>query len=563
MPTRVVPIRIGFASPEPVAEPQRTYYRQLSTVFFGSSASASDLEAKRTLPVVSERLTPLESIARIILDEIEGEALQYVLLDLGGPDETDILQLNLIAGAVEAAEILITDSQIVVGILLPVPIDARDVATAILQRAGADERIRILSADGETWGAYFDRVPVPAELASWAEAARTSPAAKLESRLIRRVGQYRLVPNGPLLRHFYDGHLAVDEIYGLLTDWLGARGFPPGTRIVYDTRFSTWFRAPLEAALRHAELWDDARPFDDHEAADADAFVLPIIRTGDTLARLLGRRSSKAAAPDIWSLLSTQGDGAAGERPINFQRASSGLETVFVSYALRVEIGEIPDQAFWEGSGLGAIDPNEENLASPFSSDSIWGMTFEAGLVTEKTVPTRRPPVGYVPDFGEIAKRNGPFIAAKVHARLRERFLGSLPPSIGFLCPAELHAEILADSLRSLAGHDTIAAERELIDKFAANPSLSHEAIRLLDPKTFEALQGWRNLVLRVSSPERPKIVLLDEFDVTGGTFGGLFRLARAFDLPVLCTISLASYHHVDVTPSVPHLTLYEMGRPW
>ncbi|HEX8063258.1 MAG TPA: hypothetical protein VF535_08575, partial [Allosphingosinicella sp.] len=168
---------------------------------------------------------------------------------------------------------------------------------------------------------------------------------------------------------------------------------------------------------------------------------------------------------------------------------------------------------------------------------------------------------GYVPHFGHLVRTNGPFIAAKVDALLHRRFPNLLPPSIAFLCPKEDNASTLAGSLQGLAGHDTIYVERAIIETFLKKgPGLD---IRSVNDKygTLEKLETWRQLVRRVSHVERPSLVLLDEFHLSGGTLTGLYNLASAFELPVLCSVSLAAFGPQTAHLTVPHVALYQFGR--
>jgi hypothetical protein len=234
-----------------------------------------------------------------------------------------------------------------------------------------------------------------------------------------------------------------------------------------------------------------------------------------------------------------------------------------VNYALRVDPGEaLDDYEFWKASGIEPVFPEDEKLGCPFPADAMWSMIFEAGLIPERTVPRRRKSIGLVPDFGKIAALNGSYIATKVDALLTATFAGSIPRSVAFLCPAEDHARTLARALRGLAGRDTIHIDRAIIESFRKHPDRGLPSMRAEFPETYLALDVWRRLTFGVAPTERPQIVLLDEFNVSGGTFRGLFALASSFDLSVLCTMSLATYGS-DVAPtSVPHLTLYRMGRP-
>src|SRR5699024_3495135 len=130
------------------------------------------------------------------------------------------------------------------------------------------------------------------------------------------------------------------------------------------------------------------------------------------------------------------------------------------------------------------------------------------------------------------ANANGPFIATKFDAVLEKRF-GSGRPELAFLCPAERNAQKLADCMRDLVGYSTIRVKREVIDLFAAGKTLteveslfSHEASDQTSRTAFHQLETLSNVNEKLPRSERPSLVLLDEFTVSGRTFLGLIRIA-------------------------------------
>lgn len=573
----VVPVRFGFSKPTAVLPRHRTYYQRIATLCFsdGTVADALDVVCGETVPVAAERSLSFESVAELLGGAFPEDA-DRILIDMGGPEEKDVTRPSALMGVVLAVDTLRQrNPQAAVTILLPFEISPDDVVLPSLKRLVAHPAVRVITNEGTVSGSYFESIDgadgqIGAQVRTWAADARVDPLDGLRGKLIRRVGQYQLPGNEAIIRRLYDGSRAFGEIYELATRRLQDFAATGGGSVAYDVRHSHWFRGPIEAALRDVRLladsWSLEDPTDVIRLGETGLLLLPIIRTGTSLGKLIAPiLDGKRTTPRIWSLLSTQGAVPRdGTRRISI--AGTRQRFVQAEYSLFVDAGDsAPDIAFWQTAPIESLSPATEPPGEMLSADSMWGMIFQAGLTVETPVPKHRKSIGFTPDFGEIAEDNGPFIASKVEGLLENVFAGDLPPSIGFLCPDEPNAKKVAESLRNLAGHDTIFVGRNLIDwKSADGGRLHATALKRVERELAivrEKLSAWRDLVRRVSESERPQIVLLDEFNLTGRTFRGLHKLAAEFDLPVLCTMSLVSYWDDPRGLDIPHLTLYRMGR--
>jgi hypothetical protein len=502
------------------------------------------------------------------------ESASNILLDIGGPDEKDVTLPNALVGVVLAVDrIRKRNGGAAIGILLPFALSEGDLVLPSLERLVEDPLVRLVTGDGTATGSHFAGGEQDARaIARWSAEARVDPIEALEKRLIRRVGQYKLQGSEEIIRRLYDGSRAFSEIYELTLNRLSDLPEDSSGRIGYDVRQSNWFRGPVEAALRDAGLadrsWYLGEELDLRLLGETDLLLLPIVRTGASLRKLVGAAASNDRAPPrVWSLLSTQGtQPKQGTRRIAVASQDGRQRFTQVQYALRVDPGdEAVDVSFWQGAPIEPLDPNREPSGEILTADAMWGMIFEAGLMPESPVPKHREPIGFIPNFGAIARLNGPFLATKVEGLLANAFASSLPPSVGFLCPEEPNASELAESLRELVGQDTIYVGRDLItsrvDRSAPLPARTRQRAERNLNKVRSKLEAWQNLVSRLPEGERPHIVLLDEFNVSGSTFRGLFNLACEFELPVLCTMSLVSYSEEPLGVDVPHLALYRMGH--
>lgn len=462
----------------------------------------------------------------------------------------------------------------IIVILLPFALRPGDCGLQSLERLVDHQMVRLVTCDGKTLGRYFsENVPVAArleqEIGRWTVEARMSPMEELEGKLVRRVGQYKLDESSNIIRHLYDGGRAFGAIYELAVQHLRSFSTHDTGRICYDVRHSHWFRGPVEAALRDTGLLERSFPLDGEvnsdELRNVGHLLLPIVRTGSSLAKLVEPAvEAGKGLPRIWALLSTKGSPEKqGGRPTELVLRSGASVNASVEFSLKVEAGDqAEDLNFWQKAPIEPIGSFDEPFSEGLSSDSMWGMILEAGLVDETPVPLHRASIGYTPNFGRIAERNGPFIASKVEGLLEGKFGGRLPPSIGFLCPREQHAESVAKSLRELAGYDTIFVGRSLIQKYVDPADPGHD--KAMANSDFDEIKGkleiWKNLVHSVSPQERPQIILLDEFNLSFRTFDGLRKLASDFDLPVKCAVSLVSYLERPPCYDLPHYWLYHMG---
>jgi hypothetical protein len=467
--------------------------------------------------------------------------------------------------------LLENEPELVVGLFCPLELADGDLVSPTLRRAAQNQRLRVLFGSGTCWGAYFEtHRPNLSQVSKWTAEAKTDSRDLLKNKVIRRVGRYKLRGQDEILVHYLDGRRAFSEIYDIVFDLLSRCDDRGWKRILFDSRLSAWFEGPVEAALQarglttiSASVTNKTRRQDICSAETL--LMLPIVRSGRTVRKLLGKPTSQSL-PEIWSLLSTAG-GTERDGRRSIAKTKDGVP-IWVNYALRVSSPNERILRAWTDTQTKPADPLTEDLAKPFSAMAMWGMTLEAGIAPEKPVPKHREPLGYVPDFGRIAVLNGPFIAEKVQASLSRQFGGVLSNQLVFLCPAEPNARDLATCLRDLAGHDTIHVSRELIDPLTSidgeaavshvlQSQQSHPAYR----ETFAQLKALAELCRELDQNERPQIVLIDEFSYSNSTIRGLYNLATAYGLRVLCSVCLGHFgdNKPDTSP-VAHLALYHLN---
>lgn len=562
----VLPIRLGDVVPSQVDITCRTFYERIADVFFLMSESGQQisLECLRPLPIVSAHALQPLIIANQLIAEIKRAAHldSGVLVDVGGPDERSLLKPTVVQALNEAILQLLNErSDLKVGIFIPIRLNSQDhSATALLQTLNTNMQVRCLFGDGSHWGRFFDARNVPSsEVRQWLEAARTDPIEILKNKIIRRVGHYSLPSASQTYINYYDGQEAKAEIFRVLRDKLQELQTEATiNRVFYLTHSSKWFEGPVVHALQATGLAANARKINSIKPVNelrspGCLLLLPIVRTGDTLRKLLRAKLKIKGTgyPRVWSLLSTDGpEDAKGTRPVKLHADDPPIQ---VEYCVLVRGVSKWAQNTINALEFSGIDPEKEDLAQPFTPSAMWSMILESGMIIEDE-GGRVGRLGYVPNFEKLAAANGSFLAAKFIALLKKRF-GSQLPDIVFLCPAERHAQKLADCLRDLAGFGTIRVKRPIIDLFASGKSLddvksdfsanaADRDIRL----SFFQLSMLRNANEKLVSYEKPSVVLLDEFSFSGSTTRGLYRLSKAFGLDVLCQITLGDFNPRSVT---------------
>ena len=116
---------------------------------------------------------------------------------------------------------------------------------------------------------------------------------------------------------------------------------------------------------------------------------------------------------------------------------------------------------------------------------------------------------------------------------------GGLPPEPTLVCPDEIGARALSSALQSMYNYTPILIPRPIITAFTKG-KLTCEDV-LSEPKYTTA--GWFNQLNELSkSSSQRRLILLDEFNVTGKTLKGLRSLVACFNLNLFCSFTLVDF---------------------
>lgn len=583
----LVTYRAGF--PQPLSNSQIDYYQRTSELLFrspdGAPSKISDQQV--TLPISTEHAQDVTTFAQQIVDRAtKGDATQ-IIIDLGGPAENEVPRVNILSGLVSAVERLTEGSGTLrIAVILPVSIDENDTARPMLEKMSERPQACVLFAsNGELLGTAFSSGQFTRdEYFQIRNDAKSDPIKKLELKLVRKIGHYYL-PNDKYFRFFYDGSYSTDEIRDVVSNFLELTRKNKFARIYFDCEISSWFRRPVLDALTAQGLEDASKDISTVEklpkgVLDPETLILlPIVRTGDTVRRLL-KNFNSTSQPRVWTLLSTEGsENYEGIRDVPMN-ASKDSPNVPVQYALRVTPLETYDRNVFKDLSELAGDPTLEDISQPFGVAAMWGMILDAGVDSERPVPPHkdRKPLGFVPNMGGLARKNSALIAAKVTAILNRKFGGTLSPNLTFFFPQEEHAQSLALAIGSLARQEAVAIHRDIIQCLVANQQNVQAEADLkkflmspnAEPKAkisekelddfFAKLDYLRSQARAVGAEDAPQVILIDEFDSSGKTIEGMYLLAGLFGLKVRCSISLASFPQKPIDRPVLHIPLYEIG---
>lgn len=563
----ILPFRFRSATPERPSEKEQEFYRTLARLLFDDAdLDHANFRCDETIPVPTGHNHSYEFFSDVITERFDPTCTHFVV-DMGGVEENGVPSYNVLVGLNEAAKLLFKRSPLVLfGVLISGNIAETDAAS--VGKLVTDRRVRLIVKTGEALGAYYKDRPFPSdELKRAINNLVADPAERLRRRLIRRVGIFDIDPKRELQFYYYDGRDAHPQIRDLVFTFVNHMVRDRRVEHVYvDSSHSLWFTGPVKSALKDAGIEEKAI----HQlngGMDANVnvevsggyslVILPIVRTGESLRRILSKVRSDAELERVvvWSLLSVAGDKPMyGTHPVPLDGLAFKLRSKPVTYALKVPAEPVGLHAMWRNARDLAVDPSRDSLATALSAAEMWGMIFESGLVPESPVPTHRDSLGLVPDYGNIALCNGPLIAARISSILDETYKALLPPTIPFLLPREPNAEALANCVSEREGNETILISREIVSsaREARDKNGIRENLKKIGKKRksdllteydllarrLEYLSTWTSKYPR---QDVPRVVLMDEFEFSGQTLRDMFSLARIFDLEVLCAICLGN----------------------
>lgn len=558
MKSLILPIR--FRKPvNRIAAPTEEFLKKVAAVALSSDEplEASCLEV---YPIANPRDFPPGPLASDVLSlTIDHDDLSLLIIDVGGPNESEVLQPRFVialAAMISSVRKRLTDIQII--LTLPSRLDDEDEFAPMLETVFRENNVIRFFYDDTSVESHLCSEQVYSEkkllVESWLAVAMTSPKKLLERKMVCHIGNYVIPDLNKNVHDYYEGDFATKEIYEiackLISELLETN---PHMKVLFDDRVSHWFARPINNALNYFDDQIEAIRFSDLDDElpldDVGLVLFPICRTG-------------RSAQDV---LEKIGFGGQGGEPTVVTFLDVGPEENIVDDLRQIELrdGEVSvpvkviawlgDRAnrlssLWNGLEVTPLPTSEIDLAGMLPSDSMWAMIYEAGLEDETDVPSYRPSLGRIPSFTKLIDLNGPLFAAKINKTLGRIFGPDVGRNFAFFHPDEPTANKLAACVWDLADWDSVSMKSRLIElaeHITDAPTLldraQAESAELGDyaKKKIEELRFvTRNASAGSYLPFR--IVLLAEFQASGGRMRGLINLAGMLGWEILGSISLA-----------------------
>jgi hypothetical protein len=535
-----LPMRVGQKTTEPVTKEFRSLYSLVASWFIGSRAECAS--SNLTIPLSNE--ADLHDRASDIYERLAKSNADLVVIDLANSPRGLLPQYSVVHGLMEICERAL---QIYAGVckvvlLFPDELWNEDPVMVALRPLVGSGHAWIVTDRGGLTGASPPNGIEPAAYEAALRAARSSPLWLLRQKLVRQHGHFFRYREGThhhcVYYYYYDGQHCTNEITFLLAETLDKPGLKSRIVLLEDPNFD-WLKGGVEAAtiksqhsLRTFKLTDPGLGIDG-QVPDEPIIILSICDTADNFSKIIGAllQLNPACNPHVISLMSTEGSSEERGRRI----VSVGQSQYTINYFLKVGQPKYPAGQCRQCRCNVPPSSSRDFETDPahLSSFAMWSMIIESGLKGEQDVPQGRPSLGLVPDFPELIDKNGPYIARKMHKTLTT-MKGSLPRDPIVICPDEIGAKALADALTHLFKYTVNRVPREVIDKRSqvpANASDTGDNTWILQLQSLQA----RN--------DETELIVLDEFNATGGTRTRLRELLERFGLGVRCYFSLFDFN--------------------
>lgn len=443
-------------------------------------------------------------------------------------------------------------------LLLPtLPADGDDVRS-ILDAHISSGRLVLLSEGATSLpGGLLEDPARRSALATVLANLQPSALDRLQDKMVRRLGHFIRQLDGRIVRcarYFYDGTWCTAEVQELLIAELRSLSVPTRPPLLFHCPMSRWLGETVMACAE--ELNSTAHDLSQFLVSPtppcpldpAPVVVLDMVDTGQAIRNLFRHLRSWGlrGAPRVYSVMTTRStDEAARVRQVVVDD-----QPIDVHYFMRVaqQVAQPPNCPQCK-LGIVPTDPSPESDSGMLSAYDFWDLVGEVGLKPEDDVPPHRSSAGEVPKLPELVQRHGPWLASRLWRRL-QRASNELPTDTLFVCPDQRGAQVLTDFLRLVVGAASIRIPRDDIDAVAAGAALA------MTPPPPSPQPLWK---VQLAKSTVAEVVVLDEFNWSGGTFHALTQLLLAHGKTVAAYACLA-----DLNPStskdfgVPCYSLYE-----
>lgn len=554
---QVIRYTFGACSSEPISDKTREFYAWIASVLSREECQVvpiSDLQTVASIATI-DGANVMQAIQKQIEEHIGDnwdEACSYAIFDIARATADYTIRSEWEMGIAHAvarfvgASLLEGKEPLCIVLLRSCPPE-KDVVWGGLTPYLESKNAVIVDDLGRVRGhsnlaALIDRDEYRTQLLR----ARATAIDIVDLKMIKRLGHF-WVDEGDCsycARHYFDGSECKEEIGELVVGYVEDQ-YPEGNRprIVYMDDESGWLRdvvialegkgfdSPIEAD----DLLNNAVSCLDQSGVPP-LLVVPVVDTGNTLGSVLTQwKASGLQRPKILAVISTrksterhgcwsiESDGDKHE--INYLLHKNRQRYVDDCPMCRLEIPQqttglqdhyqmLTSYDFWEMAGT--LDCNQEESA--------------------ETPPHRAAALRGVPPIRQIVHDNGPWLAKKAICLLESKLENCTLKGIPIVHLQEGGARSLPLYLRALVGATLIELPNWVRDQLsggAAGLETVVEELRVKHPACARQLES-------VNPGHR--VLLFEEFSVTGGTRADLTKLLHHLGRHVLAHLCVVSF---------------------
>lgn len=387
--------------------------------------------------------------------------------------------------------------------------------------------------------------------------ARTAGSVhdRFVDKVIARLGHFRLGEDPALCGRFYfDYSLAGTELVELLADRLAKRftktKLAQATLLLCGSRSDGLDAAVTAVAKRVGARWgrvDRADELAEHAASSTNILIFEVIGSGATL-QAFRKQVSDASLPVERYCLAVLATGS----------------TALKENPLRVDALHKVEQLSVERSaceqcldGAQFTDPSADDSQVAISADDMWWMLDQVRWDRETYGPDGHSRYPFIPDLSEVFDRWGGWIAYKYALLLK--VLGHAEV-LAVVCPKEAAVLQLVDklSVRFEGQLVAIAVPRDTLDDVKRDPARATEIAAAVSD---DDADDWKRQ-LRDRSRKQDPVLVLDEFNSSGGTARDVTQLVKAFGVEVAAYLPFLDWGTQRPLPQLATRALYGFPNP-
>ncbi|MHB1390806.1 MAG: hypothetical protein ACYCXF_06155 [Thermoleophilia bacterium] len=546
----IIKFVFGAATIEYLPTRNLDYYIKLSKEIVDAEIKLVDNFKKNTIPISKVDIASIKDIVhefiRPWLDNVN-----VILVDFDDDQRANMF----IAGAIN--EVLEQRPDLFLILLRSTLPESNDIFLRMLNKHIKKGNIIIIDDNGEFLANNVLNVYNIDKKEHYYQRIYKGCEKQLKAKMVRRPGHFKTYQG--CVRYFYDGRYCKSELATLIKAWISKKyGEDYPKSIIYHQTYSKWLMDILTTVCNETgidryeidEILSD-KAIDKELLSPTPLIVLPLIDTGKTLKNIISKWDKRRLPkPIILSVLGTNELFENKKATVDVNNLSYKIECF-----LEVDRGreedcyqckhDIPPSRFYE-----------EYYASLTSYD-FWNIATESDWIPEINVPKapERNQLELVPNFDQILKNHGPWLARKIIYRLAH-FQKQYPTIPILIIAPEEDSTKRVTALLDLIHPDvsTVLIPKKIIDSIQNGQNLDK-----LPSKWIKS--DWYEKLTKIGYPDQPAIIM-EEFSYSGGTCSALNKLLRAVNIKPKCHFVILQLKNkqMQLPSGIKSLSLYEIG---